>query len=75
MPHLAPELARVGFVLVALALFAVSSWQVRRAIRTSRARIRFSAALRERNASIFWFNLGSSLLAAGLGSFLLATGL
>ena len=71
MPILTPQITDLSLALLGIALLLSASWHMRTAIRTGRERIRFSAALRVRNANIFWFSIGSSIVALFLGACLL----
>lgn len=56
------------FVLIGLGLVAVSVWEITRALKTGRLRLRISSITRETHPGVFWFDVAACGVTAVLGA-------
>ena len=55
------------FAVIGVGLVIVSLWEIARALKTSRLRLRVSAITREANPRLFWFDIAACGITAVLG--------
>jgi len=55
------------FTVIGAGLVVVSLWEIARALRTGRLRLRVSAITRESNPRLFWFDVAACGITAILG--------
>jgi hypothetical protein len=54
-------------VIIGLGLVAISLWEIVRALKTGRLRLRISAITRETHPGLFWFDVAACGITAVLG--------
>ena len=56
------------FVVIGVGLVIVSVWEVARALKTGRLRLRVASITRETNPGVFWFDVAACAVTAILGA-------
>ncbi|HYV89286.1 MAG TPA: hypothetical protein VFA91_11980 [Candidatus Polarisedimenticolia bacterium] len=66
---ISPQSARyLIFVVIGFGLVAVSLWEIARALKTGRLRLRISSITRESHPGLFWFDVAACGVTAVLGA-------